>query len=241
MDALTPCNDLALTTTTIEPRVDTRLLAGHLGNKHKPVIALLDKYLASFKAHGQVLFKKADGDRKQGGGRAERYALLNEDQAYFLLSLSRNTDTVVTLKSKLVTAFGQARRAADLRKTEYLPGYHELHDTMHALANPLQIPSGSNGNVACQSSFIDPCQRSIIQVCAFPHSGDTRQTYQSIGCLGCAGGSGRMCGLRTENLTFALCSLTMGNRNEAKNCCNDFRSNHRYLLRTRTFKLLMRS
>lgn len=136
MDELTTCNDLTLTTTTTSvPRVDTRLLARQLGNKHKPVIALLDKYLASFKAHGQVLFKKADGDRKQGGGRAERYALLNEDQAYFLLSLSRNTDTVVALKSKLVTAFGAARRTADLRKTEYLPGHHQLHDALHVLAN----------------------------------------------------------------------------------------------------------
>ena len=135
MDALTPRNELALTTTTTEARIDTRLLARRLDNKHKHVIALIDKYLVRFKTHGHVLFKKADGDRKQGGGKAERYALLNEDQAYFLLSLSRNTDTVVALKSKLVTAFGQARRAADLRKTEYLPGYHELHDTMHVLAN----------------------------------------------------------------------------------------------------------
>lgn len=127
--------DLALTTTTTEPRVDSRLLARQLGNQHKPVIALIDKYLDSFQAHGQVLFKKADGDRKQGGGRAERYALLNEDQCYFLLSLSRNTDIVVALKSKLIKAFGQARRAADLRKAEYLPGYHDLHSTMHTLAN----------------------------------------------------------------------------------------------------------
>jgi phage regulator Rha-like protein len=133
--AIAMTDDFALTTTSTEARVDTRLLARQMGNKHKPVIALIDKYLSRFKAHGQVLFKKADGDRKQGGGMAERYALLNEDQAYFLLSLSRNNDTVVTLKSKLIKAFGNARRAADLRKTEYLPGYHELHDTMHVLAN----------------------------------------------------------------------------------------------------------
>jgi len=128
-------NDLALNTTTTEPRVSTRILALQLGNTHKPVMALLDKYLNSFKAHGHVLFKKADGERKQGGGMAERYALLNEDQSYFLLSLSRNTDTVVALKSKLIKAFGNARRAADIRKAEYLPGYHDLHDTMHLLAN----------------------------------------------------------------------------------------------------------
>jgi len=126
---------LTLSSTTTEPRVDTRLLALQLSNRHKAVMTLIERYSDSFKAHGQLAFKKTVGKRKQGGGNAERYALLNEDQAYFLLSLSRNTDTVVVLKSKLVQAFGTARRAADLRKTEYLPGYHELHNTVHALAN----------------------------------------------------------------------------------------------------------
>lgn len=135
MDALTTTDSLALTTTTIEPRVDTRLLARQLANKHKAVMTLIERYADSFKAHGQLAFKKTVGKRKQGGGNAERYALLNEDQAYFLLSLSRNTEIVVALKSKLVTAFGAARRAADIRKAEYLPGHHQLHDALHVLAN----------------------------------------------------------------------------------------------------------
>ena len=125
-------DDLVLTTTTTEARIDTRLLAGQLGNKHRHVIALLDKYHDLFKKHGHVTFKNADGDRRQGGGKAERYALLNEDQAYLLLSLSRNTETVVALKSKLITAFGNARRAADMRQREYLPSYHRLQDSIHA-------------------------------------------------------------------------------------------------------------
>ena len=126
--------DLMLTTTPTDPRVDTRLLARQLDNKHKAVMALIDRYADMFTMHGQLTFKKTVGKRKQGGGNAERYALLNEDQAYFLLSLSRNTDPVVALKSKLIKAFGNARRAADMRKTEYLPGYHELHDRIGALA-----------------------------------------------------------------------------------------------------------
>lgn len=132
--AIAEPQDLALTTTTTEPRVDTRLLARQLANKHKAVMTLIERYTDRFKAHGQLTFKKTVGKRKQGGGNAERYVLLNEDQAYFLLSLSRNTDTVVALKSKLIKAFGNARRAADLRKTEYLPGHHQLHDALHILA-----------------------------------------------------------------------------------------------------------
>ena len=48
--------------------------------------------------------------------------------------LERNTETVVALKSKLIKAFGDARRAADLRKAEYLPQYHQLHDRLGTLA-----------------------------------------------------------------------------------------------------------
>lgn len=133
-EAIATLDDLTLTATKTEQRVDTRLLARQLGNHHKAVMTLIDRYADRFKALGQLTFKKTVGKRKQGGGNAERYALLSEDQSYFLLSLSRNTDIVVALKSKLIRAFGQARRAADIHRTEYLPGHHQLHDALHTLA-----------------------------------------------------------------------------------------------------------
>ena len=77
---------------------------------------------------------RADGERRQGGGKAERYALLNKNQAYFLLNLSRNTETVVALKSRLITVFSEARKASDMRQREYLPTYHPLQDAIHAAA-----------------------------------------------------------------------------------------------------------
>ena len=117
------------------PRLDSRVLAKRLGNTHRPTIALVEKYRAEFEAHGHVLFKKADGYRIQGGGQSERFALLNEDHCFFLLSLSRNTARVVSLKSKLVTTFASARREAAQRKTEYLPEYHHLHDRIKELAS----------------------------------------------------------------------------------------------------------
>ncbi len=132
--AIATIDEFTLIVSATEPRVSTHLLAKHLGNTHRPVIALIDKYLDSFKSFGHVTFKKADGDRKQGGGKTERYALLNEDQAHFLLSLSRNSDIVVNLKVKLIKAFSLARKAADLRKFEYLPGHHQLHDALHVLS-----------------------------------------------------------------------------------------------------------
>lgn len=124
----------ALTTIKAEPRIDSRLLALQLGNRHKATMALIERYADKFKAFGQLPFKKEVGDRVQGGGNPERFALLNEDQAFLLLSLSRNNDRVVKLKVKLVKAFGEARRAAAQHGAEYLPTYHQLHDEIHALA-----------------------------------------------------------------------------------------------------------
>lgn len=126
--------EVTLTTTATEARVDSRLLALQLGNKHRHVMALMDKYLDKLKVLGHVRFKNADGDRKQGGGKAERYALLTEDQAYFVLNLSRNTERVVNLKVRLIQVFSEYRRAADMRRTEYLPSYHQLQDAIHAVS-----------------------------------------------------------------------------------------------------------
>ena len=97
-------------------------------------MALLDKYLDKLKVLDHVRFKNADGERRQGGGKAERYALLSEDQAYFVLNLSRNTETVVNLKVKLIQVFSEYRRAAEIRCTEYLPSYHQLQDAIHAVS-----------------------------------------------------------------------------------------------------------
>ena len=126
--------ELTLTSTKTEPRVDTRLMATHLGNQHRPVMALLEKYAHSFVVFGEVLFQKASS-LDSATGQRERFALLNENHALFLLSLSRNSDRVVDLKVKLILAFSEARRAADQRQREYLPTYHHLHDVIHSLAS----------------------------------------------------------------------------------------------------------
>lgn len=126
-------SDLALTTHKQESRVDSRLLAGHLGNQHRHVMALIEKYAQSFASFGKVLFEKAPSIDSLTGQR-ERYALLNEDQAFFLLALSRNNTRVVDLKVKLIQAFSEARRVIDQRHTEYLPTYRQLHAVVHKLA-----------------------------------------------------------------------------------------------------------
>ena len=122
---------LALVPTKAEPRVDSRLLAQHLGNKHHSVFLLLKNYRADFEQFGILRFQT---EVIAGRGQPEKFALLNEEQAHLLLTYSRNTAKVRALKVQLVKAFSEARRAAAVRQTEYLPGYHALQDSIHTLA-----------------------------------------------------------------------------------------------------------
>ena len=116
-----------------EPRVDSRELAQLFGNHHRNVVVLIQKHAQQFKKFGHLLFETQVGERKQGGGKAERYARLNEDQAIYLLTLAKNNNRVVSLKAELVAAFRTARDCASVRTTQYLPLYHSVHDAVGAL------------------------------------------------------------------------------------------------------------
>lgn len=97
-----------------EARADRRALAVRLGNKHRNVLALIEDYLEDFQALGALPFETRvrPAQQKGGGGMPTRYALLNEEQCYFLLTLVRNTETTVPMKRELVSAFTEYRRMA---------------------------------------------------------------------------------------------------------------------------------
>lgn len=92
-----------------ELRADSRLFAPRLDIRHRQIIDNIRKYQGHFLELGHLPFETEVGFREQGGGKAQEYALLNEDQAYFLLTLSRNSDAVVACKLALVKAFRDAR------------------------------------------------------------------------------------------------------------------------------------
>lgn len=134
-EVIAPSIVLTLHETRGEPRVDSRIIAKHLGvQRHQDTFELIKRYTAKFQKLGVLLFQTGKPPRASAGGRPERYALLNEDQAYFLLNLSRNTERVVDLKLKLIIAFRDARNRCVLHSHTYLPGYHELHDEVALLA-----------------------------------------------------------------------------------------------------------
>jgi phage regulator Rha-like protein len=113
-----------------EDRADSRILADRLQNQHKNVLELIERYPEQMERFGKVAFKTEPLPSGQRG----RVAYLNEDQCYFLLSLSRNSDHVVDLKANLVEAFRESRESKKLIEEEYKPTYRQLHDTAHELA-----------------------------------------------------------------------------------------------------------
>jgi Phage regulatory protein Rha (Phage_pRha) len=88
--------------------VDSRLIAERLGIEHRSFLENIDTYQTQIEqAFGILRFETAKID---GPGRPPRYALLNEDQATFLMTLSRNTDEVIALKIELVQKFSKAKQ-----------------------------------------------------------------------------------------------------------------------------------
>ena len=92
-----------------EPRVDSRVIITELGVEPRATRQLIDKYSSEFNEFGPLPFEMEVGRRGQGGGTPIKYYLLNEDQAYFLMTLVRNTEEAVELKKRLVKAFAQYR------------------------------------------------------------------------------------------------------------------------------------
>lgn len=98
--------------------VDSRLIAERLGIEHESFLRTIDTYQTQLEqAFGILRFEIG---KIQGRGRPSRYALLTEDQATFLMTLSRNTAQVVQCKIELVQAFSKAKEL--LKQREPKPG-----------------------------------------------------------------------------------------------------------------------
>lgn len=117
-----------------EARVDSRLIARELGNIPIEMLDLVERYKADFEEFGVVGFQTQKPPKGSKGGRPERFALLNEDQAYLLLTYARNTPEARRLKVSLVKAFSRFREGKAV-SADYLPLYHALHDRVKELAD----------------------------------------------------------------------------------------------------------
>ncbi|MNU79418.1 Phage regulatory protein Rha [compost metagenome] len=129
-----------------EPLVDTRALAEGLGLQHQNVFEMVKDYQRDFAQLGIVRFETGAVKKAEGRGtKHTRFALLNEDQTYLLLTFSRNTAKVRQLKVNLVKAFKQARIGGKRTTThDRLPMQHKVLDI--AVERRL-APSAVQGNV----------------------------------------------------------------------------------------------
>lgn len=104
-----------------ELRTDSRLLAGFLDHRHRTILENIDKYSAELRSISGLPFETGTLETR-GGVQSQRYAMLDEDQCYFLLTLMRNNERVVAAKLALVKAFKNARAQLALRDVVRLDG-----------------------------------------------------------------------------------------------------------------------
>jgi len=98
-----------------EPTTTTLQIALGLGIQHASVIKLVRTYLPDFQEFGRVRFE-IQPFATNGGEQFRKYAVINEQQAYFLMTLMRNSPRIIEFKKTLVKAFFEART---LLQTDY--------------------------------------------------------------------------------------------------------------------------
>lgn len=128
MSMLTTAKDFELIKNGDSVLIDSRLIAESLGIDHGNLMEGIKKYQSTIESKfGQVPFETGKPQNNaNGGGRPTVYALLTEDQALFIGTLSRNTEKVVEFKARLVTSFQNARRSAQV----FLKQHHKIDNQL---------------------------------------------------------------------------------------------------------------
>ena len=133
-----------------ELRTDSRQLAPHLNHRHRTILENIDKYRAQLERLGRLPFESEKGKALPQGGFAKpvRYALLNEDQCYFLLTLMRNNPVVVKAKLRLVQAFREARSELSRAQLERQDGKQVRKLETMAIADMVEYAKGQGSKSA---------------------------------------------------------------------------------------------
>ena len=92
--------------------VDSRLVSKELGIEHKHFVRTIRKYQETIESSfGCLSLENSNVELPNGGTREDfSHYWLNEEQATFLMTLSRNTTEVIQCKANLVQAFSEAKR-----------------------------------------------------------------------------------------------------------------------------------
>jgi phage regulator Rha-like protein len=109
-------SDIQVTTIGDTLVVDSRLIAKELGIEHKAFLRTIRKYLVEFEESGILSFENAKPVESSLGGRPETFCYLNEEQAIYAMTLSRNTEKVRQCKRNLAKAFLKAKETIEKSK-----------------------------------------------------------------------------------------------------------------------------
>lgn len=90
--------------------VDSRLIAEDIGIAHNALIQNIRNHQTRIEQDFGSLQFQIETRAKANGATQERYCYLTEDQSYFILTLSRNTERVINAKAALVKAFSRLRQ-----------------------------------------------------------------------------------------------------------------------------------
>lgn len=138
------------------PKTTTLQIALGLGVQHKSVIQLVRSYKSDFSEFGLVTFEMRPRIDGLHGGGDTQYAVLNEQQATFLMTLMRNSQKVISFKKSLVKAFFEART---LLQTDYF--------------SLIQKREALNAKFECEKDVASACGKGLS---AWKKQRDTLQT-----------------------------------------------------------------
>ena len=117
----------------------SEIIAQNTDTQHKNVLELIGTYTEQIEQFGPFAFQT-----RKSGGRPTEYAILNEQQSTFLLTLMRNTEIVVRFKVELVKEFYRMRSLASTplvpqTLSEALRLAADLSDEKEKMAEQLSI------------------------------------------------------------------------------------------------------
>lgn len=150
---------LTVETINNENVVDSRLLALELGVNHRQWINnLLDNYSDDIAQFGITEIQSTKSNLS--AGRPEKFIYLNEDQCYFVTTLSKNSEKVVKCKAAIVRAFSESRKSINTSKIKKL------------LVSPALIAAREVSEISNLMEYQPRLCQLLIDSCVNHHIGD---------------------------------------------------------------------
>ena len=122
-----------------EARVSSKIIAENVGVEHDSVVRLIKKHLSHIEEFGRVGFEIRASEKGQG----TNVYFLNEEQSTFLLSLMKNSDTVIHFKKNLVRAFYSLKKQAVAGMVQSAIGIEQEFSILQMTADFLRVSDSS--------------------------------------------------------------------------------------------------